>query len=104
MPSGSYHVICSTGITCYHTYMYSHAWQKTIPATKIRQAQWRTTSGVWNISELEGIPPKFAKLRTCVRYPLPQCYKYMHGIYLCALCESLQDRIIKCAQILTAQN
>ena len=26
---------------------------------------------------------------------LPQCYKYMRGIYLCALCESLPRYIIK---------
>ena len=38
MPGDSYGMICGTGITCCHTYMYSHSWQKTILATKIRQA------------------------------------------------------------------
>ena len=38
MPGDTYDVICGTGITCCHTYMYSHSWQKTILATKIRQA------------------------------------------------------------------
>ena len=38
MSGESYHVICGTGVTCCDTYMYSHAWQKTILATKIRQA------------------------------------------------------------------
>ena len=35
---------------------------------------------------------------------MPKCYKYMCGIYLCALCESLLDHIIKLHTNLTVQN
>ena len=58
----SYYMICGTGDTSRHSYMYSHATEKTdlVFSTSYEDEtsadeERRTTSSVQNISELEGI-------------------------------------------------